>query len=683
MNSKPEIPTLFVGLRRGRLTQPTTTYEQILTPTLFRWLLAALLLAVLPHWNNLPWPVLAFFTALLAWRELALRQPHLLPTRGPLLLLTVGGAALALAYSHGVLGRTAGTSLFVVGLSLKLMELKTARDVYLSVFLSYLVAITQFLFSQSIPMAAYLLVVVLLLTGVLLGLNSREESLPARQRLRWAGALMLQSLPLMVLMFLLFPRIPGPLWSLPDEEKRGRTGLSDTLEPGAFSRLSLVDETAFRVNFEGEPPPPQQLYWRGPVFWQTDGLRWTLPQYPAGAKTAEVAFTGAAVNYTVILEPHQQKWLLALDLPARFPADTVQTPDLHLLARDQVTARKLYAVTSYPSYHTGPIGTEEQRLGLQLPGRPGPEIKKLVESWLLDARSDAEIVDRSLKHFHDEPFVYTLNPPPLGGHPVEQFLFETRRGFCEHYATAFVMLMRIAGIPARIVTGYLGGHWNPVGRFMEVKQADAHAWAEVWLDGKGWTRVDPTAAVAPERVERGLDLDSQFAGREIAFARPAAELAAAVWRYRDLWKSVRNGWASVDHAWQRWVLGYTTDSQNRLLEWLGLADWRRLGLWLAAGVTAIGVLLSVFLLRRREPPADPALRLYRLYCRKLERLGLSRRASEGPLDFAARVAAERPELAASAQAVAALYSRARYGAEGMDARLLGGLRQRIEGLPAH
>jgi len=621
-------------------------------------LLGAVLLVAAPHAQNLAPAVTAYFGLLALWRCAALYLGAALPNRVLLFLLTLGGAAIVLGHYHRFWGQEAGSSLFLVSLGLKLMELKTLRDAYLVVFLAFFVALTQYLFSQSIPMAGYTLAVVVLLVASMIGLNS-NAAFPLKARLRMATAMVAQAMPVMVLFFIFFPRIPGPLWHIPDDRQTAKTGLSDTLSPGSVSRLALSQETAFRVDFEGEPPPPKLRYWRGPVFWSTDGQSWSVsPEIPLDP-ARKPRFKGGFHTYTVTLEPHRQRWIFALDLPQAIPSEFGETADYQLLARKEISERKQYRLSSGTAYTTGPLSPREMQKSLQLPGQPPARLEALVKGWQGQNLGPKQWVERALRYFREEQFYYTLTPPPTVGDPVEGFLFETRRGFCEHYATAFVILMRQGGVPARVVTGYQGGQWNSVGRFLEVKQADAHAWAEVWLEESGWTRVDPTAAVAPERIERGLDVENQAADGAIRF-NLGDRMDGAGLGLDKLWRRARMLAASIDHAWNNWVLAYGPENQVRFFQLLGLVDWRSLAVWLGVGL-GLSITVAVWLiLPRRRAQADPAKRLYDRFLEKLARQGLAQHTGEGALAFAERVACHAPELAEPARRITRLYLRIRY-----------------------
>ncbi|WP_434149111.1 transglutaminase TgpA family protein [Methylocaldum gracile subsp. desertum] len=639
-------------------------------------LLFSVFFVAAPHLLNLGWAIVLYFSLMAAWRFASGYRPALLPGRLLLFLLTLSGAALVYVDYHRFYGREAGSSLFLVGLGLKLMEMRNRRDVYLVVYLAFFVALTQYLFSQSIALAVYTLAAVALLISVLIGLNAGPV-LSLKTQFRMAASLVAQAMPIMVVLFIFFPRIAGPLWKLPDDPSSAKTGLSDIIEPGSVSRLALSREPAFRADFEGPLPLPAERYWRGPVFWHTDGRRWTLPPERGRNTVQAPAFSGPAYRYTITLEPHQKRWVFALDLPKVFPENLAQTPEYLLLTPQNVGERRQYTISSYPNYRTGELSPAEREQGLQLPDRPSARMLRLVERWRRSSSDPKDIVNNALLHFREEPFVYTLNPPVIRDKPVDIFLFETRKGFCEHYATAFVYLMRVAGIPARVVTGYQGGQWNPVGKFLEVRQADAHAWTEVWLSEQGWTRVDPTAAVAPHRIEQGIDLDRQMADHEVSFSPVGRALADAAFDLHDWYDQARLIWASIDHAWNQRVLSYNPENQKRFWEALGIVDWRGLITWLTALLILCGVLVGLWLRPRRKPKAaDPAMAAYNRFLKKMAKNGLVKQTGEGPRDFALRAASERPEAKEAIGAITTLFLRIRYGRQA-DPRDIDQLRRRV------
>ncbi len=583
-------------------------------------LLAVLSLLLAPHLPRLPAWAAGLVLVILGWRGLVAWRGWPLLAGWLRLLLTIGAFAGVYLSFGRISGQTAGVALITVMAALKLTELRTRRDTMVMVFLMYFMLVTHFLFSQELWTAAYLLAITVLITAVLIDANHPGRALPLGASLGLSGGLVLRALPLMLLIFVLFPRIPGPIWGLPADAGAARSGLSDSMAPGEIAQLIASEEVAFRVRFDAAVPPAGERYWRGPSFARFDGRKWDSGLRPPEAENPIAELAGPAYGYEVVLEPNRRPWLFALDLPSRvgLPPDARLNADYQLvLNHGEVRDRRLYRLTSQPRY----------RLQTELPD--------------------------TLRRYRTGDYYYSLQPPSLGRHGVDEFLFDTRRGFCEHYASSFAVLMRAAGIPARIVTGYQGGEPNAIGDYWVIRQSDAHAWTEVWLAGRGWLRVDPTAAVAPERVERGIG--SALTRAELpAFLDPARRQG---FRFR---LQARWDWANAQ--WNRWVLGYGPELQADFLKRFGLVDWRGMILALTLLPSALLAVLGWLLLRQSQArrPEDAALRAWHRLQRKLARLGLVQRDDEGPRDFVARAAAVRPELAAALDTALARYLELRY-----------------------
>ncbi|KAF0102491.1 MAG: transglutaminase [bacterium] len=560
-----------------------------------------------------------------------------------------------------LIGPASGVALLVFLSGAKLLEMDSARDRSGLLFVGIFLLVAHFLDAQSLLTAAYMaLAAVVLVAGLMV---APKPAAPARAETRGhlalAARLLAQALPLALLLFVLFPRLPGPLWGLP-QQAAGKSGLSERMAPGDISQLILSDELAFRAEFADTRLQSRQLYWRGPVLWDYDGRAWSTTT-PVSARPPDFEARGAPVHVAVTLEPHQQRWLFLPGAPARLPATPPSTlaSDLQWLARDPLRQRLRYELEAYLDYRLQPrLDSATRARGLALPAESDPRARQLASAWRQAAADDAAIVERALAWFRAEPFHYTLNPPLLGAAAVDDFLFGTRRGFCEHYASTFVFLMRAAGVPARVVTGYQGGELNQLGNHWIVRGRDAHAWAEVWLPERGWMRVDPTAAVAPERVERGLNA-----------ALPAAERPAALVALQGGWlRPLRLGLDLLNSRWNEWVLGYNQERQRRFLAGLHplLASLQGMLIALIVVAAAALLLLAVRLYRRPPQSRDRAARAYDRFCRRLARLDLRRTPAEGAHDFAVRAAAARPDLAADIDDITRRYVALRYGPAGAD-----------------
>ncbi len=641
------------------------------------WLSLLVLAAALPLTPYLHWQVSAFLLFLFVIRLAGLRWRTALPGTWIRALLTLAGVANCLHANHSLVGQDGGTALFVTMLALKLLELGSKRDLRLVAILLGFLIVIQFLFDQSLPLTLYLGVMAVGAVAMLVDLNGGLGEARLRSTLRIAASLSLQALPLTLVLFVLFPRLNAPLWSLGVDTTKGLTGMSDSMEPGAISELVVNGELAFRVRFDRPPPNPNQLYWRGPVLWEMDGRRWSPGNPPAGSSAAPLAEAGNLIDYEILLEPSGKRWLFALDLPLNVPDESSLDADFQLLSRQSLTAVKRYRMRSALDYRTAEPDARERERGLQLPANITPRMRALAEEWRTRSASDAELVRQGLAFFNREAFHYTLLPPRLGANPSDEFLFETRSGFCEHYASSFALLMRTAGIPARIVLGYLGGEANAIGGYQMVWQSDAHAWVEVLLDGQGWVRVDPTAAVDPSRIDNRSASQLIGGGTSVRFdlaqARALAQFARNLRLLAD----------TLDATWQNWVLDFSAKDQFALLERLGFGGLREYGLVvlmvLAVSLT-LGLILLALLRDRTQP--DPLDAHYARFCQRLARAGLPRRPSEGPSDFGQRVMTQRPDLTPPVSRFLALYIPARFGPR-QSRETIGLLASQLRGFRPH
>lgn len=627
--------------------------------------MSSLSLAAIPHFAYQPIWVSLLFSLMIAWRSLAIWRHWPLPSRQYRYLsflqwLIAVGAIVLMINSYGnFIGRDAGTALLIVMLGLKVIEVRNARDYYISCFLGYFLIVTNFLYSQSILTAVLMFVVIILMTTCLISLNDLKRRLKPKSQFKLASKMLLQAMPLMVVLFVLFPRITGPLWGLPPDAHTATTGISNKMTLGKISDLIQSDAVAFRVKFNDLTPPGEVLYWRGPVLWDTDGMTWgTLSSYPKKTlpKTA-IQASGKQYNYTVTLEPHNKNWLFALDLPTNLPTSlmTVLAHDATLFSQEPIKQRVQYQLSSQTQFSLNAHGDALRHAALYLPQGLHPKTRALAEQWRQELALPAAIIEQALSHFNQNNFYYTLKPPLLKGDVIDDFLFGSRKGFCEHYAASFTVLMRAAGIPTRIVTGYQGGELNPVDGYWVVRQRDAHAWTEVWLDGRGWVRIDPTAAVSQDRIESGMSTLLTDTMRAPIFFDQNSDLIA-------LWLTIRNNWDAVNNAWNHSILAYGPKLQKSFLSKLGMnnPDWRTMTITLFVVFSLIMLFTSVVMLTKRRKP-DPVITLYQQFCQRFVKLGQTPRAShEGPVDFASRMAAALPEKAMEIDHITALYISLRY-----------------------
>lgn len=629
------------------------------------WALAGIAAMAAPQAIHIPWwmsvaaVVLGIWRAGGAWRGWPLPGRYL---RYGLAFLTFGAVLAAFRTVNGA--EAAGALLLLLAM-LKLMEAKGLRDYFLLMVIAYFLGMDNFLYDQTIQLALYMLPAVGITTVAMLNIAHPDPERRLGTALRDTARFLLPALPIAAILFLLFPRISGPLWGFGSLKKAGVTGLATSMSPGDLSQLAQSDDIAFHVKFDGVAPPRSEMYWRALVLHDYDGKTWSSGNLPWRDKNDATA-VGAPIRYHVTLEPNNLQVLYTLDLPENVPDDAYLSASYETLTHSAVNDRKLYDVTSYPRASYGADTPEWMRhRDLALP-RGDPKARVLAVQWRAAATSpagkvdEASIVNDALDMFHKQPFSYTLQPGELsGGDRIDQFLFQTRRGFCEHYAGAFVYLMRAAGIPAHVVIGYQGGTQNPLDEYYVVRQQEAHAWAEVWVAKRGWVRVDPTGAVDPARVEEG-----------IGDALPNEDLAGSIYTRYPWLGAMRNSWDALDSGWNKWVLAYGPELQEKFYSKVGLeyGNWLQLALVLGGLMAALMAAYWLYLWwGRRPPPLPPIARDYARFCLRLAKLGLPRAAYEGPRDYAARVAAARADLAQPVMDITDRYVELRYEEDG-DAR---------------
>jgi transglutaminase-like putative cysteine protease len=644
-------------------------------------LLASALLVLAPHVAHLPPWVSALCALTLLWRAVITLQGKRMPPS--LLLLPLAAAAMfGVAQSYQtLLGRDAGVAMLVLLVTFKMLEMHARRDLFVVVFLCLFLVLTNFFYEQGIGTALLMALSVLALLTAQLSFQFTGAVPPLRQRFLMSAKVLGLAAPLAIALFFLFPRIQGPLWGTPGESMGARSGLSETMAPGTMANLAQSGEPAFRVRFDGRAPSQEQLYWRGPVLGAYDGRTWTRIDAQLRERSARqplaLLVAGKPVAYEVTLEPSSNHWLFALEMPQRLPELDGNianvSGEFELTTSFPVQSRLRYRMTSFLDYRLQKDSLPaDADYWLQLPGNSNPRAL-LAGLELRSERDPRRRVEAVLQRFRRENYVYTLNPPLLGADAVDDFLYGSRAGFCEHYAGSFVFLMRAAGVPARVVTGYQGGELNPLDGYVTVRQSDAHAWAEVWLPKRGWVRVDPTAAVAPERVRHGLagaippraPFGIEGLGRFMGMGGESNPWIA----------QMRYAAGAMNNGWNQWVLNYTPQRQRGVVERVqsSLFDWR-LPVLLAALITVL-LLLRIFRRRRASEPIDA---LYSALCSRLARLGLARSADEGPHAYCARIVAAG-RLAAPAQAAAAeflgRYSAWRYAPRRDDAHLAATLKR--------
>jgi protein-glutamine gamma-glutamyltransferase len=627
------------------------SYEQLLGIS------GCLALALLAHVTTLPLWVPVIIVACGLIRLGLARRGRSAPPRGVLIAVAALVMPLMFLRFHTFNGLVAGTALLSVAAGLKLLETKTQRDIYIITLIIYFVSLAALLEGDSFWLLAYLIGVCWLTTATLLRATSSGPAPGWRRSLRYGGRVLAQALPLALVFWLLFPRFASPLWQIPNDSKTAASGVSDTMSPGDITQLALSDEVAFRVRFDSAAPPAQERYWRGPVLDHFDGHTWTQSSSGIGGTPPPLQPQGPAYHYTVMMEPHQHRWLFMLDWPSTWNQPRAELSSDYTLMQPEPLSRAVdVAGTSYTQVqYSEPLKPRTRMRDLDQPRNRNPRTQQLAREMRSAHADDMELVRAALDMFRQQPFYYTLTPPKLSDNSVDEFLFDTKRGFCGHYASAFAALMRAAGIPARVVTGYQGGTLNPYGDYWILRQSDAHAWTEVWIDGRGWTRIDPTAAIAPERVERGL-----------ADTVSADDPLASRWQRNTPWfAGARLRLDLLREIWRERILDFDQDSQRKLLEMLKIPepDGQKLVMVLAAAMTLVLVWLTWQVHRELAPPSkDVAGRTYARLCAKLAAAGIARKVHEGAEAYAMRVAQQRPDLADTVTALCRHYSYLRYAA---------------------
>jgi protein-glutamine gamma-glutamyltransferase len=654
------------------MTKPADERTESPQITILQLQALALLLGacLLAHANWMSLTLTGFLAAVIAlrvWWQASFPQPVPLLIRAPLLLLTL---TAVFATTGSPLGRDGGAALLMSLAVLKLVESRNVRDGRMLVAAVFFIAMTDFLFSQTLPITVYIGWVSVGAFMCLTLLRRHQLSTVATASLRTSirsaftsvGRIALAALPLAAAAFLFFPRLGEPLWGAPWQGAEGRTGITDEMRPGMLSKLWSDDTPVFRVSFDGRVPEMKNLYWRGPVLWNFDRGTWTRARWISAREMLPLRYrTDSVLRYEVLLEATEMQWYFPLDLPLHAAPKSRLIADGQMLADKPIIAPirlNLESATDFV-FEEKPI-SGHRWAALRLPSSSNPRAVALARQWRSQGMSDQEVIDAALK-MYNESFMYSLEPPPLEPErSVDQFLFESRIGYCEHFASSFAFLMRAAGIPARIVTGYQGGYWNRSGNYLVVRNSDAHAWTEVWLQGLGWVRTDPTSAVAPERILLGNNAD----------ALPAA----ARW-YHDSWASgLFDRVDSVSRWWRQRIVDFDALKQQQLLVPFGVekSELRHLVIALATAGTIALVLGAWWAMRGQiRRVRDPLLRAWKRFGSTLAGAGVERRTDEGPSDFSQRAARALPHHAGSILGLGKEFVRLRYNpgaAEERDAR---------------
>jgi len=634
------------------------------------WLLAAQVAVIAPHGLRLPIPITLICIVCVLWRVMVYQGRWSYPGRWSKVLLVFGGfVGVGVGYST-FLGLDPWVGLLIVAFVLKLLEMENKRDAYVVILLGYFVALTEFLYEQGIPHTLYMILVVTMITAALIGLNQTRSHRKPVATFKLASVLLLQSMPLMIVLFVLFPRLT-PLWTVPLQTGIARTGVTDEMTPGNIAQLTQSDALAFRATFAGDVPGASQLYWRGLVLTDFDGETWhrredgfygkqMTQNGPQPEWAQSIERLGSPVEYSIIMEPTNRNWLFTLLMPRVIEANDIgMVSAYHLFTFQRISSAFRYNVTSDLDYRIErKLSRNRHYRNTRLPEGYNPRSVALAKALRAEVNLDEDYAAVLLNRYVQEDFTYTLKPPTLGLHSVDDFFLGTKSGFCEHFASSFVFMMRAAGIPARIVVGYQGGEYNPLGGYVAVHQFDAHAWAEVWFQGRGWLRFDPTAVVAPERISNGLD--SALLGEDTFLS--GVGLSWLKYRHTLWLTEIRLQLSAIAHYWDSWVIGYTPEMQLSLLtRYLGDLDRKDIGMIMLATFFLLLGIIGVPILRKQSvTPLSGVDREYLRFCQMLEKQGLARNVGEGPLTYAARISAQRPDLANTVTRVTDAYVEQNY-----------------------
>ncbi len=585
-----------------------------------------------------------------------------LPTKVILFALGIGGVGLTYG---SMLGIDPGLSILLVLVSLKLIETNGERDFHVLALLGYFLALCDLFFSQDLLIWLYVAFIAVLLTATLVRFH-RGSAGGYRRSTILALTLFAQALPVVVLLFLFFPRVYGGFRFQFSQSLLAAGGMSDRLAPGSFSSLALSDQIAFRADFpDGNVPAMSAMYWRGGVLWRGEGLTWVIgPRLNQERRIGQLG--GSGVRQRISLLPHGGRWLFALDRPASEVRGAVYQPGGYLQSRRAITSQLRYEVVSFPENREAVLPPDQRVETTRLPSVISPRVRALVEGWKKEHPDPRELIETALNFFRREHFVYSLTPGTYqDSTALDVFLFERREGFCEHYAASFASLMRLAGIPSRVIIGYHGGEFNTLGRYVIVRQADAHAWCEIWLKDAGWIRVDPTDMIAPERISAGLASYLQTRATQTDPDASRRSLTATGWRElgREIQHEARLLWDSVNYQWDLRVLNFDEETQRNFLFTLGLGavSWPEILIWVGVVIALFLALIAMWLRRFGRAGEDEVGRAYARFCRLLERAGLRREPWEGPQHFGERAAARFTAQGDEIREVTSLYIQLRYG----------------------
>ena len=638
-------------------------------------LLLGLILVLIPNYSHLPLWLNLITLLLITWRACYDLQLCPIPGKKVLFILTLMMLAGIVFSYHTLIGRNAGSAMLLGLLCLKLFEIHSFRDIFVVIILALFSVVINFLFSQSIPVAFTMLLAIVFLFTALIGFQHDYKKIiqnlasvelikfHEKQHFKLALKMLVQAIPFAIVLFILFPRVNGPLWGLPEDAFSGKTGLTDSMSPGRISQLSDNSSVAFRVKFDTLQPAAEKLYWRGPVMWHFDGYNWTAPSNQRLA-ISSYQFTGIGnqTKYSITLQPHNNFWMFALDVPSILPERSRFSANMQMLSLSPIQKLKKYQLKSYTNYILPAYSQISLDRYLLLPSSDSTDSSQLffksrqLIKKLMDPINPQNTINNVLNYFSTQDFYYSRQPPLLFDDPVDEFLFETKRGYCEHYASSFTVLMRLAGIPSRVVTGYQGGEINPLDQYMTLRQSDAHAWSEVYLGDKGWVRVDPTAAIPPGNIENTAD-----ALRLNSSLTKPKSLFETSWLTKSF-KQARFAIDAINNRWNQWVLGYNKQRQKAFFEALGIPEitWQGLSQLLFSILSVLTAILAFIVFSKNKSHQDQTQQLYQKFLKKVAKIKIYKAITEGAADFAKRLINNQPHHEKQITSITNLYHQLRY-----------------------
>ena len=599
-----------------------------------------------------------------------------------IILMTVFSIGLIILFYGGWNGQRAGISFLVLLVSLKFLESRTLRDYYITCLISYFLAASSFLFNSSLINIFFVIIYALAITGIMLKLSS-PSALSWKTTLSSASGIISRALPLALILFFFFPRIHGNFGFFPmQDDNELNNALSNDLVAGDIATAAFNNRLAFRVEFDGPIPSNNKLYWRSKVMPIEENFTWRVrpptPNDIVNAKDKESYLADIATstssqqqltNYTVLSEPSADIFLPYLDYVVNFSRGRF-LDDFSVWQRRGRSSSFSYSGSALLQNSIIEPNQVNTQILLETSNQPTARTQALLTTWRQQANNPIELAQQVLNHFTNNEFYYSLYPPSLELQPVDEFLFNTKTGYCEHYASAFTTLMRWLGVPARVVAGYQGGLANQSGQYLEVRYSDAHAWSEILVDQQ-WVRVDPTAAISPERIEYGMDAfmslwdSSGLSGSNGDISLSNYLNPTGMDRY---YRQLRDGWNNIGYQWNKWVVNYDSDTQKELLANLGFNGPNRYGTLVIIMFSSLAAILLFYFWRLipNKIKRSKSQNLYMKFVAKFNNTDVIKNLSDSPNEFAQKAIDQFPQQKQKILELTNTYVQLRYGKSSND-----------------